>query len=82
MRRTVAPRPAKRGTEKTGLNVGEVERTVVMGVITVRKTFRRRNSARSNAEESQESEREMIRHIAYGVHDDTLRAPAAVHGML
>src|SRR5262249_43821207 len=79
LRRAVPPWPTERVAEKTGLDIGEVERPVVMGVIAVRKTFRGRNSARSDAEESQESEQETIRHIARGMHDDTPLAPAAVH---
>src|SRR5215470_3932636 len=71
LRRTIPPRPAQRETVKTRLDVGEVERTVVVGVIAVRKTLRGRNGARSDTQESQDSEHEMLWHMTYCVHDDT-----------
>src|SRR5260370_10975736 len=71
LRRTIPPRPAKRVAEQTGLNIGEVERTVVMSVIAVRETLRGRNGVRSDIQESQDSEYEMLWHMTLDVHHDT-----------
>jgi hypothetical protein len=42
-----------------------------MGVIAVRKTLRGRAGPRSDAQESQKGECEMISHVTHRVHDDT-----------
>src|SRR5262249_20956353 len=79
LRGAIPLRIAARVTAKVRLTLAKTERAIVVSVIAVRKTRGRRNGGCSEAKESQsqESDCEIIGHVAHRMHDEhsTRRPP-------
>src|SRR5262249_59660339 len=77
LREAIPLRIAARVAEKARLNIGKIERAIVVSVIAVRKTLGRRNGGCSDAKENQNQENDcgIIGHVAHRVHDEKSPPP-------